>query len=171
MSGDANNFLLDSGTDFLQIVVDRKDVEDGNVEPTLKALRHLLLDAMTVRKFCGRVDLFFHGYNDDPKELHQVPEVRNFMVRLDEKFPFWFVFINLRQDTLIVIHLCLCQYAVREDKRFDIDPESWGHLMERHFGAMNWLIEKYSLGEDLIEQRSKEIFDFFERKRNPPIIH
>lgn len=170
MGADASNSLLDSGVDFLQIVVERRDVETGTLEPTLNVLQQLLVNPATVRRFGDRLDLRFAGYDDDPRELHQIEEVRKFVRLLDKAFPFWFYFINLGMGILIIIQLCLCRYTIREDGCFDSDPLDLADFLNQHFGAMNWLIEKCGLGEELIELRTKEIIAFFEQHQKPPTI-
>lgn len=170
MGAGTSDFLLDSGVDFIQIVVDRNDVESGNLEPTLNELRRLVSSPLMVSRFHDRLDPRFAGYDADPLELHQIEEVRKFVRGLDQDFPFWFYFINLRMGVLIVIQLCLCQYTVREGRIFDSDPLDLANFLNQHFEAMNWLVEKCGLGEQVIDQRTKEIIDFFEQHRRPPII-
>lgn len=162
----SRSFLMSSGVDSFQVVVDRGDVEQGDPESTLNVLRHLLVDAETVRNFCNRLDLWFAGYDHDPRELYELQEVRAFMLRLDNEFPFWLYFINLRQDMLMIIYLCLCPYTTDKDGRCTLDPSAWGGLVERHFVAMTRLAKKHGVDEGLLEQRSKEIIDFFEQHHN-----
>ena len=57
--------LSDSGVDFLQIVVDRADVESGNTETTLRLLQRLFETTETVKRFRSSVEVVFHGYDDD----------------------------------------------------------------------------------------------------------
>jgi hypothetical protein len=171
MSDNDREFLLKSGVDSLQVVVDRADVESGNVEPILTVLRHLLVSPETVRAFMDRVHLTFAGYDEDPRELHQIQDVRAYVSKLDEHFPFWFYFINLYDDMLLVIQLILCGYTIDEQKGYVIDTVDLGNFLAKHYTALNWLIEKCGLGEELIERRSKRIDDFFGRKRERPQIH
>lgn len=49
--------------DPLVVVVDRSDVEMGDIQPTVRVLSRLLADAETVREYRERVDIAFHGYD------------------------------------------------------------------------------------------------------------
>ena len=57
------------GADWLGVVVDRADVEALDVSRTAKALSRVLANRETIERFRGRVDLAFHGYSSDPREL------------------------------------------------------------------------------------------------------
>lgn len=164
-------FLLNSGTDAFYVVVDRTDVENGNIEPTLAVLRQLLVSPATVRSFMDRVHLAFAGYDEDARELHQIQDVRSYTSKLDDKFPFWFYFINLHDDMLLVIQLILCKYTTDEQNGYVVDTSGLETFMTKHFLALNWLIEKFGLGEELIELRSRRIDAFFSRKRERPKVH
>ena len=71
-------FLAKTGVDWVGVVVSRQEVELLDISPALNVLRSLLFDAETVRMFQGRVGLSFHGYDSDPRELNQIPEVRQY---------------------------------------------------------------------------------------------
>jgi len=65
--------------DFLLVVVSKQDVLAANTEPTLQVLSQLLVSAETVRRYRERVDIAFHGYETDHRELFEIPEVRSFV--------------------------------------------------------------------------------------------
>jgi hypothetical protein len=79
--------LLES-VDFLNVVVSRRDVEAADTSSTLGALRRLIESPATARQFFERVDIAFHGYDDASQELFEIVEVRDFVYKLDEQFPF-----------------------------------------------------------------------------------
>jgi hypothetical protein len=165
------DILRDSGVDFLAVVVDRRDVERSDVDPTLKVLWRLLQDRETVVRFRGRIDLGFAGYDDDVRELYQIDEVRNFLGHLDKKFPFWFYFLNLLNGTLVMILLSQCQYSRNSDGMFVIDPIDQEKFFVEHGRAVTWLFDTYSLDEKEYEVLTAQIANYMEQRRLPPIIH
>ena len=46
---------------------------------TAATLSRVLADRNSVQRYRGRVDLSFHGYSSDPRELYEIPEVRKFL--------------------------------------------------------------------------------------------
>jgi hypothetical protein len=51
-----------------------------------------LLQSETAKKFFERVEIGFSGYNQDPRELYEIVEVRHCINKLDDQFPFWLIF-------------------------------------------------------------------------------
>jgi hypothetical protein len=47
----------------------------------------------SAKEFFERVDIAFHGYDHDSRELFEIPDVRAHANQLDEQFPFWLFFL------------------------------------------------------------------------------
>jgi Chlororespiratory reduction 6 len=161
------DFLKESGADSLSVLIARRDVERVDVSPTLSVLSQLLRDRETVIKFRGRLDIAFAGYDEDPREVHDVEEVRVFLRALDSKFPFWFYFMNLYADTLVVILLGLCRYMRTDDGRFDVDKYDQERFFIEHGAAVTWLFQKYDLNENDYEPLAMQIKAYLEKNRPP----
>ena len=148
VTGDAARMDVreDLGTDRLHVVVDRTEVEVLDVSRTATILSRVVADRNAVERHRGRVELAFHGYSNDPRELYDIPEVRDFCAKLDDAFPYWFYFLSTEGVTLGVIACCLC--SVTEVRPGGV---SFGsdllEFMTRQFEALNWLFENYSLDE------------------------
>ena len=50
--------------------------------------------ADTVRKLQSKVGFFIDGYNDDPRELYQIPEVRHFIQQIQARWPYGLYFFG-----------------------------------------------------------------------------
>ena len=46
------------------------------------------------------------GFNDDPREIHSIPEIRRFYAAFREAWPYWLYFCNLDSDELRAMVLC-----------------------------------------------------------------
>ena len=53
------------------------------------------------------LDIAFDGYDHGSREIFEIPEVRDFVSRLDVEFPFWLFFMIKRLLLLQAITLCL----------------------------------------------------------------
>jgi hypothetical protein len=97
-----------SRADLTHVVVSRRSVESGDVTEALTALSGLLVSAATYRE---RVDLTFAGYGERPAELWDIDEVRAYVARLDERFPYWLYFLSKETEALLVVAACLTRPA------------------------------------------------------------
>jgi hypothetical protein len=146
--------------DFLSIIISRKDIEAGDISGALSSLMQLLNPEAAIR-YCEKVDIGVHGYDDDPRELNEFPEVRDFINRLDEKFPYWCYFLSKRAGGLGFIFSCFCPPYLTPESREGIWLESIGeYLMRRGFPAMNHLCEAAGCSESEIERMTNRVMEY-----------
>ena len=87
------NFEVDSYSP-LMIVVEKEDVMKGNVQPYLETLNILISSKENMIKYYEGVDISINGYDYISEELFEISEVRDFVYKLDEKFPYWLFFLR-----------------------------------------------------------------------------
>lgn len=75
------------------------------------------------------------GYDDDPRELSEIPEVRAFFAKFYEVWPHWLYFIDTRSLSTIVYCILKTYRCVREDKRkyvkHFVESEEMAEFIER----------------------------------------
>ena len=150
----------DLDADWLRVVVDRSEVEGLDVSGTAATLSRVLADRDTVERYRGRVDLAFLGYSNDPRELRDIPEVRRFCAKLDDAFPYWFYFLSTDGVTLGVIASCLCSVTPVRPGVVSFGPDLLD-FVSRHYEALNWLFDNYSLDERLNVEISGNVAEYF----------
>ena len=155
-------FREDSGADWLRVVVDCSAVEALDVSGTAATLSRVLADRDAVERYRGRVDLAFFGYSTDSRELRDIPEVRRFCSKLDAAFPYWFYFLSTEGVTLGVIACCLCSVAQLRPGVVSFGPDLLD-FMRRHYEALNWLFDNYSLDERLNVEISGSVAEYFSK--------
>ena len=147
-------------TDWFRVVVDRTEVEALDVSRTASLLSRVLADRNAVEGHQGRVDLAFLGYSNDPRELYDIPEVRRFCTKLDDAFPYWFYFLSTEGVTLGVIACCLCSVTKFRAGVVSFGPDLVAFIT-RHFEALNWLFENYSLDKRHNVEISGKVTEYF----------
>lgn len=45
--------------------------------------------------------LMIEGYDDDPREIYAIPEVRAFYIQLWQRWPYWLYFCNLDTENMM----------------------------------------------------------------------
>jgi len=102
--------------DFVVLDFDRGDIEAGDTSDVMAVLKQLLeRDAAT--KFCEGVDLCCTGYDSDSRELWEIPEVRAFVQRLDQQFPYWCYFLSRNGEGLLWLTYCLYPLALSQAEK------------------------------------------------------
>ena len=162
VTGDTPGTKFQEGVDadWLRVVVYRAEVEAIDVSRTAAVLSRVLADRSAVQRYRGRVDLSFHGYSEDPRELYEIPEVRRFCKKLDEAFPYWFYFLSTERIMLRVVACCLCSVTKPLLGVVSFGPDLV-EFITLHFQALNWIFDNYSLDERDNVEISGKIIQYF----------
>lgn len=148
--------------DSTVIVIAPEEVESQDVSRPLGLLRELLSSADKARRHFERIDVTFHGYDNDTRELFEIPEVRNFVYKLDEAFPFWFYFLTKRGTGLQVVILCFLPSYLTDEAKARIFPERLGPLLsERWFPSMNHVCAIVGMSESELESLTNRTISYF----------
>ncbi len=107
------------------------------------------------------------GYDNDPREIHSIPEVRKFYAAFHQAWPFWLYFCNLDQDGLKMMVLCCLKTftAIKVDDQpkcaVQFDTNELTAFLAQDFAQMNVMCERAGMFEGLIQKRVQEIFAHF----------
>jgi len=146
--------------DFLSIVISRDDIEAGDISSTVSVLAKLL-DPDAALKYCEKVDIGVYGYDDDPRELNELPEVRDFINRLDAEFPYWCYYLSKRALGLGFIFSCFCPPFLTPQARERVWLERiGGYLTKRGFPAMNHISVAAGCSEAEIERMTNRVMKY-----------
>ncbi|MPW26827.1 hypothetical protein GC105_13650 [Alkalibaculum sp. M08DMB] len=102
------DLLISTETSYLKITINRNDVETMNVSKYEIMLKTLYPNVLMTHNFHENVDLVINGYEDDTREIWQIPEVRKFVKKLNKRFDQWFYFLDKNSDSLYWLTMCLC---------------------------------------------------------------
>ena len=145
------------------VVCDSASIATGDISEVLSSLKSLSGDRSSAMSAEGAVTLVFNGYDDDPRELHSIPEVREWFAKLFEAWPYWSFFASRIDQTVpLVITLLLPGEAVAGEPgmvgwAFDLDELK--PLLLEMFGHQNELIERLGIGEDVNERASRDFIE------------
>ncbi len=140
--GDFSHFLSIYGPDKL---------------PTGQALRLMMNTLMFV----------IEGYDDDPRELHSIPEIRRFYAAFHEAWPYWLYFCNLDTELFRMMVLCCLPSIVamkvdgRPNVAVEYDRLELLQFLSNDFMPMNAMCERAGMSERLIYDRSQQVFEYF----------
>ncbi len=156
-----DDLFLELGVDSIVLVVSREEVQKLDLSSCLQVLDSLIESREKAMRFRDRVVFGVDGYNDDPRELFEIPEVRTFIRELDAKWPYWFFFLSKATDALKMIMLSLCRYQKAGGGLIRYDPKDVKLFLVSHFVALNRIFDRFDFDKPLNKEMSEAIFDYF----------
>lgn len=141
---------LESGSNQkIAYVLDKQIIQSGFTNSVLSALKVMALTPEITRQHANVVHLTFEGYDEDPREVYEIPEIRSFVYKLHEQFPYWFHFLNKVDTSLLIVFFCLMDVTVdrKETGSVQIRLPDGGLSMVINdlFVAMNSLYDRHGL--------------------------
>lgn len=141
---------------FFKVVISKQEVLSCNTNKASSTLRAFLASPDTALHWREKVDFAIDGYNDVQWELFELPEVRDFVVKLDSEFPFWLFFLSKYTTGLQCIAYCYLPPFLKKEARAQMFPERLDALLsDRWFPAMNHVCEWVGMSEEEIEKMSE----------------
>lgn len=128
--------------DAIVLYITKREVDAGIVGDIVDRLMHFSDRADFTRRFANRVHVSVAGYDDDPRELSEIPEVVHLFRKIDEQWPYWFHFLALEDHSLDVVFMTLI--GTTNNNRHhdgkpmhDFDPEVFSAVLTSKVSAMN----------------------------------
>lgn len=159
---DNNHFFEYDLPDDLVITILRKEIESNDFSRILRKLKCLLLSNNLTLKMRRKIEFAFDGYNEDIRELYEIVEVRNYVKKLSQDFPYLFYFIKIpgNYETLKVIANC---YIVndKEIKSNNRDNSlSLQFFLTQQFIGLNELTDRINLSIKDNKIMSEEVIKY-----------
>lgn len=139
------------------LMFSRRQIETCDVDEPLQFLRSLTAGRDVAIEYSGRISLMVDGYNDDPRELFEIPKVRAYFKRLDQAWPNWFFFLSQIDESIKLLESCLCDTIEVVPGVTSLDIDQLERALARHFGAMYRLGEELKLPEEMCEEVAEGI--------------
>jgi hypothetical protein len=159
--------MTDSDLIFYQFSRDRVERGDFTQFLSLYALDKLPT-GRRLRLMMNSMVFCIDGWDSDPREIHDIQEIRSFYKAFHEAWPYWLYFCNLDVDALRSMILCCMDSIV--SVKIDGQPNvGVGYdrikllcFLSDDFPHMNLICERGQMFERLIYDRSKAVFEYFE---------
>lgn len=126
-----------------------------------------LPEGTSLREMMNRLVFCIEGWDDDPREIHLIPEIRRFYSAFHAAWPYWLYFCNLDVETLRPMTAC-CLRSVNTieldgaDKlAATFDMKELANFLGDDFLRMNEMCERAGVSEHGIYDRTKAVFTFF----------
>ena len=97
------------------VTIERDDVEAGDVSKAVAIFNSFSKNCRTAMRVIGCVEFSVSGYDDDPRPLWQIPEVRRFFKRLRHDVPHVLFFLCPERKAANLWALLCCKLTRRKN--------------------------------------------------------
>ncbi|MBX8597712.1 DUF4365 domain-containing protein [Pseudomonas cichorii] len=150
---------------FFLYIIDRADVEALDFS-SVRGFFDRIRSTRELAEHCqGKIEISFHGYDQDPRELFEILEVRAFASYLSAVLPelLFFAYTGERSRGLRAISLCLAEIkrpssTPNADNKIPIEysTEEIAHFLDKLWPGLNELTEWLNM---TIDENKKITFD------------
>ena len=155
-------------TDLILYQFSRDRVEDGDAKDFLSRFGKFRVPVgRQLQGMMNSLALTIQGYDDDPREIYAIPEVRAFYKQLWQRWPYWLYFCNLDTENLMMMVMCCLdsldalKVQGRPQVQVQINPLEVVQFISGGFVPMNEMCERAGMSERQIFDRTKAVFEYF----------
>lgn len=159
-----NSILQESK--FGIIAISKNEVDTLNYNVILEFIERLSGNGDLLFKSANILDIFFAEYDEDSREIFQIPEIMNWLkYSIDIGIP-WFYFLNTTTRNsglhLLITAYCSITNVSFNGKQYMINysPEDMQNFLEKNFDNLNKFMDTHHLSDKLNEEVSERITNY-----------
>jgi hypothetical protein len=146
----------------------RSDMESWDVSDFLNIYDfENLPSGPPLQKMMNSLIFAIDGYNDDPREIAVIPEIREFYSAFQRAWPYWLYFCSLDSVELrTMVACCLPNIALQKVDQhpivaIDLNARDTHRFLAANLGSMNAVCERAGMSEQQMNARTKDVFAYF----------
>ena len=145
------------------LMISRREAEAGDLASVLSRLKVFFATREDAWLYRGQMTLVVDGYNNDPRELVDIPEVRTLLRGLESSWPQWAYFFNQVDDSIKLLLSCVAGSRFLGRGAVEMDAEMVAAALGRAFGGMNMVFERFGFPEDELEKMSNGLVEVLQQ--------
>ena len=144
-------------SDYIVLQISQRNIKDCDTSEYVALLHGATGTIQSFEAAFQRYVLSVSGYDNDQRELYQIPEVVSFIKDLNSKLPFWLYFVNTADKRFFSWMIaCLCQaMSLDQDEETiyaDFNADAYNDLIEYQFSNIVKLMSGLGMGESIQEK-------------------
>lgn len=136
---------LDEKFGLINYWIPRADIDRQDPSEVLAYLDDLISSREVAVGLSERIEFTVSGYDDDPRELWEVPEVVSFLKLLDREWPYWMLFQHPKMKWIKLLAVCLSSPEKIGPGTVKFDPHQYVDCMNRWFLGLNGLSQRFAI--------------------------
>jgi hypothetical protein len=127
--------------------ISRRQIDMQDVSSVLAELRVFSASREDAWMYRNQIVLTIDGYNDDPRELVNIPEVRSFLSDLLDRWPPWAFFINQVDNSIKLLVMCCCGISFPKNGSAEIGQDKLMIFLLSAFEGINQMFNRHAFDE------------------------
>ena len=147
---DADELARQDEPAIIILDISREEIVAGNISSALERLEVLTATVENLRRYRECLVFQVRGYDDDPRVIVEIPEIRRFFAKLCQEWPHWLWFLRRGIGAVPLLMSLLCKIEVLRDLDGSVGTEflDMGELKTRLieiFAQANILFEAFQI--------------------------
>ena len=149
-------------SDYIVLQIPQEAIQNCDTSEYVSLLNGATDSLQSFESAFQRYVFLISGYDNDQRELYQIPEVVSFIKDLNSKLPFWLYFVNTSDKRFFSWMIaCLCRaMSLDQDEESiyeDFNADAYNDLIEYQFNNIVKLMSGLGMGESIQEKVLKEL--------------
>ena len=153
-------------TEPVVLMISRREVEAGDIVSVVSRLKVFLATREDAWRYRGQMTLVVDGYNDDPRELVDIPAVRSILRQLEASWPHWAYFFNQVDDSIKLLLSCVAGSRFLGRGAVEMHADLVAAALARGFGGMNMIFDRFGFPEDELEKMSNGLVEVLQMQKS-----
>ena len=154
--------VISQESDYIVLQIAQEAIQNCDTSEYVNMLHGATGTVQSFESVFQKYVLLISGYDDDPRELYQIPEVVSFIKDLNSKLPFWLYFVNTSDKRFFSWMIaCLCRaMSLDQDEETiyaDFNADAYNNFIEYQFSNIVKLMTSLGMGESIQEKVLKEL--------------
>lgn len=146
--------------------IPKEEVENESMDYIVNIIKRHSKTREQALKNRGRLEVFFPEYDEDSREIFEIPEIRSWFRKSVETGVPWFYFIDTNIGSCLkLLMFCFCRIIKNEKQSngymLTVDPEDFIEFIQRNIDNNNLFTEAYEITEEINKERCKAVFMVF----------
>ena len=157
-------------SNFGVISLPRDEIENMDFSYIQSFFKRLSKNKAQLLKSRSSLDFFFPEYDSDPREIYDIPEIRDWFVKSIELHIPWFYYLAYDDKSASLI--ILLNILAKEEKRtkrnngyfVELEKESFINFLDIMYMNLNNFTEANDINIEINKEISLGLFDFYKRQ-------
>ena len=134
-------------TEPVVLMISRRQIEQADLQSVLDNMKLMTASREDAARYRGQMVLTVDGYNQDPRELLDIVEVRSFLRSFYTAWPEFGYFFNQVDESIKLLASAVCGKAYPGRGQVEVDLDKVGEFLLHGTNGIVTLFEKHGFPE------------------------